>query len=279
MPRTLVRGRDVIVSRQQPRWARERAGNIDNANIQPRRVCCPVTYDFVGLGEGRALNMTVSAKRTKRNKNNLRKNTISSQSLVPTPRGNLIPSSAKRIERVVQRISGSSFTNATTAGYSYFVVDSTQWANASPWTALSGLYMYCRPLYARITVTACRATGTSDNPVVAFVATPDGNQVASAAMSLNTFEAPTSVSKTLGPGQEVSYTFKPYVLLSAYAPVANGYVSMLCPRTNINSLPRIYYGDILISTPGVNIVTTANYLQTKIEYVMEFDTIDSSLIQ
>lgn len=224
--------------------------------------------------------MTLSKRnQRKRNKKNPNNNTVSSQSLVPVPKGPLIPSSAKRIERLVQRFSGASFTNATTAGYSYFTIDSTQYASASPWNALSGLYMFVKPLYVRVTLTACRATSTSDNPSVAFVPTPDGNPVASASMNISTFESPTSVSKTLGPGEEVSYTFKPYVLVSAYAPVANGYISMQCPRVNINSLPRIYYGDILMLTPGVNLVSTANYIQAKLEYVMEFDTIDSSLIQ
>jgi hypothetical protein len=54
---------------------------------------------------------------------------------------------------------------------------------------------------------------------------------------------------------------------------------MRAPRCSINSLPRIYFGDLLLLTPGVTITSTANYVQVKAEYVMEFDTIDNSNIQ
>ncbi len=219
--------------------------------------------------------------KTKRNnsKKNNNKSKLTSQSLVPAPTGALIPSSAKRIERAVLRLSGASFTNATAAGYSYFTIDSTSFSGASPWTALSALYNFVRPMYCRVTVAACRATSTSDNPVVAFVPTPDGTPVGGAAMSISTFESPTSVSRVLGPGEEVSYTFRPYVAVAAYNAPSNGYLPMMCPRLSLNSLPRVYYGDILILTPGVNLVTTANYINVKIEHVFEFDTIDPNNIQ
>lgn len=204
---------------------------------------------------------------------------VASQSLVANPRGNLIPSQAKRVERAVIRLSGASFTNATTSGYSWFTIDSTTFSSASPWTALSNLYMFVKPLYCRVTITANRATGTSDNPVVGFVATPDGAQVGTTSMNISTFEAPNCVSKALGPGQEVSYCFKPYIAVAAYNAPTNGYIPMVAPRISINSLPRVYYGDILMLTPGVNLVTTGNYIQVKVEHVFEFDTIDNSNIQ
>ncbi len=214
----------------------------------------------------------------KRQSRNPKKN-VSQQSIVPTPKGNLIPSQAKRVERAVLRLSGASFTLATASGYAYFTIDSTVFSGASPWTALSNLYMFVRPLYARITVTSCRATGTSDNPIVGFAATPDGVPVGTVSMSLNTFEAPNCISRALGPGKEESYSFKPYVAIAAYNTPANGYIPMVCPRVSINSLPRIYFGDILLLTPGVNITTTANYVSVKVEFVFEFDTIDNANIQ
>jgi hypothetical protein len=221
--------------------------------------------------------MSKTKRSNKKQNNNNRK--ISSQSLVPAPKGNLIPSSLKRVERTVIRLSGASFTNATSAGYSWFTIDSTTYSAASPWTALSALYAFVRPMYCRVTVTACRATATSDNPVVAFVPTPDGTPVGNTSINISSFEAPTSISRSLGPGQEVSYTFRPYVAVAAYNAPSNGYMPMMCPRLSLNSMPRVYYGDILILTPGVNLVTTANYLNVKIEHVFEFDTIDPSNIQ
>lgn len=214
----------------------------------------------------------------KQRRNKSKKN-VSNQALVPSPKGNLIPSQAKRIERTVLRLSGASFTNATGAGYAWFTVNSNVFGGSSPWTALSGLYMFVRPLYARVTVTASRATGTSDMPVVGFAATPDGNAVGTTSMNISTFEAPNCISHTLGPGREVSYTFRPYIAIAAYNTPTNGYVPMQCPRVSLNSLPLIYFGDILAGTPGVNLVTTANYLVAKIEFVFEFDTLDNANIQ
>lgn len=217
--------------------------------------------------------------RRKQIKSNKSRSSKSQQSLVPVPRGNLLPSSAKRVERTVLLLSGASVTNATGPGYSWFTIDSTSYSAASPWTALSSLYMFVRPLYTRVTVTACRATGTSDNPFVSFVPTPDGVAVGSTSINISTLEAPTSRKFSLGPGKDVSYTFKPHVAIAAYNTPTNGYLPMICPRLSINSLPRIYYGDILFATPGVNLVSTANYIQIKIEHVFEFDTIDNANIQ
>lgn len=219
-------------------------------------------------------------RRVKRNQKQRRGGTVSSQSLVPRPGRPLIPSSAKRVERTTVRFSGANVTNATSAGYAYYRVDSNLWTSSSPWAQLQALYMFVRPLYARLTVTASRATGTSDNPVVAFVPTPDGQPVGSASLNLNTFESPTGRTHTLGPGQEVSYTYEPFIAQSAYASaVASGYFPLRCPRLSLNSLPLVYYGDLLILTPGVNLNTTANYCQFKLEFVFEFDTLDALNVQ
>lgn len=214
------------------------------------------------------------ARRNKRTK----KNKSSSNALVQIPRSPLIPSFTPRRERLTARYSGASFTLATSSGYSWLTLDSTQFTVASPWTALSGLYMFVRPIGCRVTITSSRSTGSADNPVVGFVATPDGAAVGTTAMNISTFEAPNVMTKTLPPGVEVSYPFNAYVAIAAYNTPTNGYVPMKAPRVSINSMPRIYFGDVLLLTPGVVITTSANYIQVKVEYVMEFDTIDNSNI-
>lgn len=215
----------------------------------------------------------------RRKRSNKSNKNVSSQAIVPSPRGNLIPSQAKRIERTVLRISGANFTNATGAGYAWYTVNGSVFGGSSPWTALSGLYMFVRPLYARVTVTASRATSSTDMPLVGFAATPDGNAVGTTAMNLSTFEAANCMSRTIGPGQEVAYTFRPYIAVAAYNTPTNGYVPMQCPRVSLNSLPLIYFGDILVLTPGVVLTSSANYLVAKIEFVFEFDTLDNANIQ
>jgi len=212
---------------------------------------------------------------TRRNKRSKKAN-VQAKTLVTIPRGPVIPSQAPRRERLIARYSGSSFNLATGAGYSWLTIDSTQFSIASPWTALSDLYMFVRPLGCRVTITASRSTGSSDNPVVGFVATPDGAAVGTTAMNISTFEAPNVMTKTLPPGVEVSYYMEAYVAIAAYNTPTNGYVPMKAPRVSINSIPRIYFGDILLLTPGVTITSTASYIQVKVEYVMEFDTIDNA---
>jgi hypothetical protein len=116
--------------------------------------------------------------------------------------------------------------------------------------------------------------------VISFVPTPDGSTVGSTSMNINTFEAATGRTHTLGPGQEVCYTFEPYIASTAYSTaVASGYFPIKCPRLSLNTPPVVYYGDLLILTPGVNLVTSGNYVQFKLEFVFEFDTLDTSNIQ
>lgn len=201
------------------------------------------------------------------------------QTIVSIPRGPKIPSQVPRQERLIARYSGASFTLATSAGYAWLTIDSTQFAVASPWTALSNLYMFVRPIGCKVTITSSRSTGSSDNPVVGFVATPDGAAVGTTAMNISTFEAPNVMTRTLPPGQEVAYSYDAYVAIAAYNTPTNGYVPMRAPRVSINSIPRIYFGDLLLLTPGVTITSTGSYIQVKIEYVMEFDTLDNSNIQ
>jgi hypothetical protein len=218
------------------------------------------------------MNSKPRSKRSKRLPRNQR------QALLPTPARPLI-NNARRRERLVARYSGASVTLATGAGYSWFTIDSTRFVDASPWTALSNLYMFVRPISVRITVTSSRSTSTSDNPFVGFVATPDGVAVGSTSMNISTFEAPNVVTRTLPPGVESSYFFRPFVAVAAYNTPTNGYIPFPCPRISVNNIPRVYFGDLLIATPGVTLTTTANYLQIKLEYVMEFDTLDNANIQ
>lgn len=190
-----------------------------------------------------------------------------------------MPSSAKRIERTVARYSGANFTLATGAGYSYFTITSSRFTESSPYTQLSALYMFIRPVGVKVSVTAARATGTSDNPVIAFVPTPDGQPVGSASLSLNSFESATGRTMTLPPGVPVTYFYDGYVAVAAYNTPTNGYIPLKAPRMNLNSMPLVYFGDILLLTPGVTVTTTANYVQVKLEWVFEFDTLDASNIQ
>lgn len=222
----------------------------------------------------------MNPKKQRRNrKQSNRKSSAQSQSLVPAGPARTIPSMRTRVERLVARYSGGGFTLATTSGYAYFSITSARFSEASPWTQLSALYMFIRPLYARVTITSCRATGTSDNPSVCFAPTPDGQPIGSASMNLNTFETPVGRTLSLPPGRGVSYSYKPYIAVAAYNTPSNGYIPMICPRVSKDSLPVVYFGDILLLTPGVNITTTANYIQMKVEYVFAFDTLDSSLTQ
>ena len=165
-------------------------------------------------------------------------------------------------------------TNATTSGYAYLTVDSTLYSSASNWSQLSNLYNFVRPIGVKITVTYCRATSSSDNPRVGFAQTPDGNPLGTAAMNLNTFESSLCKSYTAGPGQELVNWMPAKVQMAVYAPTINGYMSASPGKLNVNSLPRIYYGDILFFTPGVNLNATANYVSYKLEFVMEFSVLD-----
>lgn len=218
-------------------------------------------------------------QRRNRKQNRKSRSTVQSQSLVPAGPARTIPSMRVRVERLVARYSGSSFTLATTAGYSYISLTSARFSEASPWTQLAALYMFIRPMYARVTITSCRATGTSDNPIVCFAPTPDGQPIGSASINLNSFETPVGRTVTLPPGRGVSYVYKPYIAVAAYNTPTNGYIPMQAPRMSKDSLPVVYFGDILLSTPGVTITTTANYIQLKVEFVFAFDTLDSSLTQ
>lgn len=99
-------------------------------------------------------------------------------------------------------------------------------------------------------------------------------------MNVSTFEAANVHTRTLGPGTEVTYFYRPHIAVSAYlSAVASGYIPMPCPRVSLNSMPKIYFGDVLLLTPGVNVTTTANYIQAKIEFVFAFDTLDNANIQ
>ncbi len=170
--------------------------------------------------------------------------------------------------------SGASVNNATTSGYSWITIDSTLYSGASNWSQLAALYNFVRPIGVKATVAYCRATSSSDNPRVGFAQTPDGTPVGSASMSLNAFESSLCKSYTCGPGEEFSAWLPARVQLAVYAPTLNGYMSVAPGRLNVNSLPRIYYGDMLFLTPGVVLTSSANYVSWKLEFVMEFSVLD-----
>ncbi len=170
--------------------------------------------------------------------------------------------------------SGASVTNATSAGYSWLTIDSTLFSGASNWSQCAALYNFVRPIGVKATVAYCRATASSDNPRIGFAQTPDGTPVGSTAMNISTFESTLCKSYTCGPGEEFSSWMPAKVQIAVYSPVSNGYMSAAPGRLNVNSLPRIYFGDLLFFTPGVNLTTTANYVSWKLEFVFEFSVLD-----
>ena len=135
---------------------------------------------------------------------------------------------------------------------------------------MSGLYEFVRPLGVKVTVTFNRATGNTDNPRCAVGPTPDGNPVGNLGMSLNTLEASGFVSRTCEPGKEYSFWVSPSVLLSLYNAVTNGYQAMKPGKLSLSNLPLVYYGDVLLSTPSINVTTVTQYVSLKVEFYFEF---------
>ena len=176
-------------------------------------------------------------------------------------------------------LSGSGTTAATTAGYGWLTVSSALFSSSSPWTQLISLYNFVRPIGCRATVTYNRSTGSSDNPRVVFVPTPDGTPVGNAGMSLNTLETAIGKSFTCGPGEEYAFWFSPKVAVSCYRAVSNGYMAMAPGRLDTSSIPDVYFGDILFSTPGIVLTSTANYVSIKLEFVFEFSVLTPSNVQ
>ena len=170
-------------------------------------------------------------------------------------------------------LTGGNVTPATTTGYSYLTVSSGLWSSSSPWTQLIALYQFVRPLGCRISVTFNRATGNTDNPRVTFVPTPAGNAVGNLGMNLSTFEASLGRSFTGGPGQTVSFNSDPSVLVSVYNTVSNGYMAQEPGTLSVSSLPLVYYGDLLLYTPGILLSSVTQYVQIKIEFSYEFSVL------
>lgn len=167
-------------------------------------------------------------------------------------------------------------TPATTTGYSYLTITSGLWTSSSPWSQLAALYQFVKPRKCRIEVTFNRATGNSDNPRVTFVPTPAGNAVGSLGMNLSTFETALGTSKTGGPGQILSHAYDPYVLLSLYNTVSNGYMSATPGVLSVANLPLVYYGDLLIYTPGILLSSVTNYISIKLIFDFEFSVLTAS---
>ncbi len=175
--------------------------------------------------------------------------------------------------------SGASVTNATSSGYSWITIDSTLFTGSSPWTQLATLFNFVRPIGVKATVAYCRATSSTDNPRIGFVHTPDGTPVGTTAMNISTFESALCKSYTCGPGEEFSHWYPAKVQMAVYAPSLNGYQAITPGRLNLNSLPRVYFGDLLFFTPGVVLTSTANYVSIKLEFVFEFSVLEPRNIQ
>ncbi len=173
-------------------------------------------------------------------------------------------------------LTGGNMTPATTTGYSYTSITSNLWTSTSPWTQLAALYMFCRPIACNIVVTANRATGTTDNPVISIIPTPDGNPVGNLGMNLSTLEASGSIPINMGPGVSVRRALSPYVQQALFNTVISGYQAIKPGRLSLSSLPLVYYGDICLYTPGVNVSTVTNYVQIRVDFVFEFSVLKNS---
>lgn len=176
-------------------------------------------------------------------------------------------------------LTGGNVTPATTTGYAWITITSGLWTSSSPWTQLAALYQFVRPLGCRVSVTFNRATGNTDNPRMSFVPTPAGTPVGSLGMSLSTLESPSGRSFVGGPGQTLTGNFDPYISIAAFNTVANGYQVSKPGYLNLNSLPLVYYGDILFFTPSINLSTVTAYVTIKIEFIHEFFLLDPANTQ
>lgn len=218
----------------------------------------------------------------RRNSNSRRRTNRNSQDSQKAASGTYVPSSlslrntqkARYVTTVI--LTGTNVTPATTTGYAYLTVTSGLWTSSSPWTALDSLYQFVKPDCARISVTFNRATGSSDNPRVSFVPTPDGNAVGNLGMNLSTLESATGRSFVGGPGQTIAFNCEPAVLLSAYNTVSNGYMSVRPQRLSTANLPLVYYGDLLLYTPGINLSLVPQYIQIKIEFAFQFEVLTTA---
>lgn len=175
-------------------------------------------------------------------------------------------------------LTGGNVTPATSTGYAYLIITSSLFSSASAYNQLAALFMQMKVIGARAIVTFNRATGTTDNPRVAFIPTPDGQAVGNLGMNLSTFESPIGQAFTGGPGQQVGFRYKPFVSVAAYNTVSNGYVVMPAPKVSVRSLPLIYFGDILFYTPGVLLTSVTQYVQIQLEFDIEFSLLRTDLV-
>lgn len=215
--------------------------------------------------------LSSSQKRSRRRRNRNQSQNSDNQTLT-IPRS--INGQRARYHTTVT-FTGGNVTPATTTGYAYLVVSSSLWTSSSPWTQLAALYQFVRPLGASIEVTFNRATGTTDNPRVAFVPTPAGTPVGNLGMNLSTFESALGKNVSGGPGTICSFRCSPSVLVALYNTVISGYMSMRPGALTISSLPLVYYGDLLLYTPGILLSSVTNYVTIKIKFDFEFSVLTS----
>lgn len=221
-------------------------------------------------------------KNSRRKRNSKHNSSYGSQALpnsysVP---GSLTIRNNQKVRYVLTtNLTGGNMSAATTLGYAYYNITSAAWSTCSAWTQLSALYQYVRPYGCRVSITFNRATGNTDNPRVAFVPTPAGTPVGTTSMSLSTLESPTGRSFVGGPGTTISGNIDPSVLISCYGPITNGYMPMRPSTLSLTNLPTVYYGDILLFTPSVNVTTVTAYVMVKLEFMFEFSVLNPSNIQ
>jgi hypothetical protein len=221
-------------------------------------------------------------RRNRKSKNNSESNKTQLGGGTMTVGGNRIPKSISNPYpyRCTLRAlyTGGNVTPATTAGYGWITITSSSWSSSSGYSQLAALFMRVKPIQCRAIITFNRATGTSDNPRVAFIPTPDGQVVGNLGMNLSTFESPLGCVYTGGPGAQIGYKFKPYVSIAAYNTVSNGYLVQPAPQCSIRSIPLIYYGDVLFYTPGAVLTTVTQYVSIAVEFDFEFSYLRTDLV-
>lgn len=216
------------------------------------------------------------ARRNRKNKNKKSKSnnpSATTNEVVPIRP----PNSQKLRVRLNVMLTGTNVTPATTAGYAYLPVTSGLFASASGYAQLAALFLKLKPIKVTTRITFNRATGTTDNPRVAFAPTPDGQPVGNLGMNLSTFESPLACQAVGGPGVTIVQSDPAMIALAVYNTVSNGYQMQRPQALSVRTMPLVYYHDVLFYTPGINLTTVANYVQIYLSFDLEFSCLRTDL--
>jgi len=215
------------------------------------------------------------ARKKRNQKNQSKQSAQSSAALEVVPR-RPVNSQALRVELAVM-FTGTNVTPATTTGYAYLAVTSSLWSSASGYPQLAALFLKVKPIKVLSRVTFNRATGTTDNPRVAFAPTPDGQPVGNLGMNLSTFESPLAAQAVGGPGVTIAQSDPAMIAVAVYNTVSNGYQMQRPSALSIRTLPLTYFHDILFYTPGISLASVPNYVQIQLLFTFEFSCLRTDL--